>query len=174
MAAVAAGSAAALGELVARHQSKVLALAIRMLGRQAAAEDVAQDVFVKVYRAARTYEPTARFTTWLYRITSNRCLDVIRRRRRRTVSLEDVPPPAVESNVAGDLEAAERAKRVRRAVEALPARQRIVVILHRFADLPHRQIAEATGWSASAVESLLARAYAALRHSLAGMMTEAE
>jgi RNA polymerase sigma-70 factor (ECF subfamily) len=168
MAAVASGDISAWGELIRRHQVNVLALATRTLRRADLAEDVAQDVFVKVYRGAKTYRPTAKFTTWLYRIVVNRCLDVLRRNKRRIFSIDQSPPPA-RAETTGSLEQRERAETIRRAVDRLPERQRMVVILHRYQDLSHREVAQTTGWSVSAVESLLVRAYENLRQSLAGL-----
>jgi len=166
---VAGGDMPALGELVRRHQAKVLALAIRTLGREDLAEDVAQDVFVRVYKAAPKYTPDARFTTWLYRITLNRCMDVLRRNKRQTVSLDKVADVAGASGKTDDVVRSETAGRVRKTVDALPDRQRLAVILHRYQDLSHHEIAETTGWSRSAVESLLVRAYANLRKALADL-----
>ena len=166
MAALAAGHIPALDELVRRHQEKVLALALRTLGDPEAARDVAQEAFVKVLRSARRYRPEAKFTTWLYRIVVNCCVDLMRR-RRPAANLDDVAPPAAEDSVPDRAMRAEAALAVRRAVEALPDRQRLVVVLHRFAELSHREVAQVTGWSNSAVESLLTRAYVALRERLA-------
>lgn len=165
VAGVARGSTAALAELVCRHQDKVLSLAFRLLGRWDQAEDVAQEVFLRVYRAAAQYEPSAAFTTWLYRITVNLCLDLRRKTRKAPVPLpENIPLQTEDRN---PLEAREQAEQVRRAVADLPERQRAVLVLHRYHDLSYRQIAQTTGWSESAVESLLVRAYANLRKTIA-------
>lgn len=169
MASVAAGDTSALGRLVERHQEQVLALALRTLGRRELAEDVAQDVFVKVFRAARRYKPRAKFTTWLYRIVVNQCLDVVRKRKRQVLFGANAPSAAAGPDASVRLELSETAERVRQAVAALPPRQRIAVVLHRYQEMGHREIAEATGWSPSAVESLLVRAYAGLRVALADL-----
>lgn len=168
MAEVARGDTGALGVLVRRHQQAALGLARRLLGRQDAAEDVAQEAFLHVYRAARRYRPDARFTTWLYRIVVNLCHDARRRAGRAPAQLIEEAAPA-QDPAADPLEADERAERVRRAVGALPERQRTAVILHRYHGLSHREVAQATGWSESAVESLLVRAYATLRRELADL-----
>lgn len=165
MADLAAGRIGALDELVRRHQEKVLALAFRTLGDPEAAQDVAQEAFIKVLRSARRYQPTAKFTTWLYRIAVNCCLDLMRR-RRPSVNIDDVAAPVAQESAPGDAIQAETALAVRRAVEALPERQRLVIVLHRFGGLSHREVAQATGWSNSAVESLLTRAYVTLRQRL--------
>lgn len=160
----AAGDHAAFAVLVRRHQARVLSLAYRLLGRWDAAEDVSAEAFVRVYERARNYEPQARFTTWLYRIVANLCWDQRRRWSRALETLLDwqdagaAPTDPVERD--------ETRRSVRRAIASLPDRQRLVILLHRFEGLDHREIAEITGWSASAVESCLVRAYARLRELL--------
>lgn len=160
----AAGDHAAFAVLVRRHQARVLSLAYRLLGRWDAAEDVSAEAFVRVYDRARKYEPQARFTTWLYRIVANLCWDQRRRWSRALETLLDwhdagaAPTDPVERD--------ETRRSVRRAIASLPDRQRLVILLHRFEGLDHREIAEITGWSASAVESCLVRAYARLRELL--------
>lgn len=166
MRAVAEGDMAALGELVRRHEEKAFALACRLLARTDAAEDVTQEAFLHVHRAARRYRPEARFTTWLYRIVVNLCLDAKRRNKRAPARLPVYRPPAEAPPQHDQLEAAERAERVRQAVDHLPGRQRTAVVLHRYMQLSHRDVAEVTGWSVSAVESCLVRAYAQLRQEL--------
>ena len=166
MASLAAGDMEALGELVRRHQEKAFALAYRMLERRDLAEDVAQEAFLQVHGAAKRYRPDAKFTTWLYRIVVNLCLDAKRRGRRAPAHLENGADRHAQAP-SDPIEASERVKLVRRAVDALPERQRTAVILHRYQDLSHQEIAQATGWSESAVESLLVRAYASLRQALA-------
>ncbi|MCY2925778.1 MAG: sigma-70 family RNA polymerase sigma factor [Planctomycetota bacterium] len=162
---LAAGRTEALDELVRRHQEKVLALALRTLGDPDAAGDIAQEAFVKVFRSARRYQPSAKFTTWLYRIVVNCCLDQMRR-RRPAANIDDVAAPAAGESAPEGVIQAETALAVRAAIEALPERQRLVVILHRFQGLSHREVAQVTGWSHSAVESLLTRAYVTLRERL--------
>jgi len=164
----------ALGELVHRHQDRVLEIAFRTLGKWDLAEDVAQEAFLRIHRAAPKYKPKAKFTTWLYRIVVNLCLDEKRRRARNGTSLEEV---TLETQAEPDSDHAEKkeiAQTVKAAVDELPERQRITLVLHRYKGLSHGQIAEATGWSGSAVESLLVRAYANLRKKLDKMKYFAE
>jgi len=166
VAAVGAGRMSALSELMRRHEGKVLALAFRTTGRWDQAEDVAQEAFLRVHRSASTFRPRAKVTTWLYRITVNLCLDHLRRAKRAPLTMSDhALVPAVESPDA--LEADERVDMVRRAIADLPDRQRTALTLHRYQGLSHREITDATGWSPKAVASLLVRAYATLRESLA-------
>ena len=163
MRARAEGEIEALGELVHRYQDKALRVAYRMLGRWNLAEDVVQDAFLHVYRAAPRYRPKAKFMTWLYRIVTNLCLDTRRREKRAPAELTDasnVPHPSPPDD---PLEVNERIAMVRNAVQELPERQRAVIVLHRYERLSYFEIAEVTGWSESAVESLLVRAYANLR-----------
>ena len=166
---VARGERAALATLVRRHQERVLSLATRFLGRPEAAEDVCQDVFVRVFERAASYQPTAQFTTWLYRIVANLCWDYRRQARRSPLPL-DTRASGIQasetSNAADQLEVQER---IRRAVAELPDRQRLALILHRFQGMGHKEIAAATGWSTSAVESCLVRAYGRLRALLADL-----
>ena len=166
MARLAKGDLEALGELAKRHQEKVLSLAYRFLGDWHKAEDVAQEAFLRVHKAARSYKPTAQFTTWMYRIVDNLCFDEQRKKSKARVSLDDVGSEMLVESESNAAERKEIAQLVRRAVMELPERQRLAVILHRYEGLSHGEIAEATGWSSSAVESLLVRAYANLRPKL--------
>jgi len=162
---LAADDRTALGTLVQRHQRRAFELAYRTTGDHALAEDIGQEAFLRVWRSAKRYEPTAQFTTWLYRIVVNLCLDAFKRRKQVTGDVpEGADTGAAQQTTA--IEERERATTVRLAVAALPDRQRVAVVLHRFSGLTVRLTAEVTGWSESAVESLLVRAYAALRQSL--------
>jgi RNA polymerase sigma-70 factor (ECF subfamily) len=165
MARLAEGDGAALTALVRRYQRHVLETAYRLTGDRTLAEDVGQETFVRVWRSARRYEPTARFSTWLYRIVLNLCIDASRKRG----SLSFAPSELSEERSAPASDPIERNEQVavvRRAVAALPERQRIALVMHRFSGLSCREIVEATGWSSSSVESLLVRAYASLRQTL--------
>ena len=174
MACLAKGEVSALGELARRHQHRVLEIAFRTLGHWDLAEDVAQETFLRIYRAAKHYRPDAQFTTWLYRIVVNLCLDEQRRRAKSAAPLESI---ASEGLPASDTDSAERreiAELVRAAVQELPERQRVAIVLYRYEGLNHTQISEVTGWSQSAVESLLVRAYANLREKLAKIENSSE
>ena len=160
---------AALAVLVRRHQENVIGLATRFLGRREAAEDVCQDAFVRVFERAGSYRPTAQFTTWLYRIVANLCWDHRRRAMRQPLSLDSRFAGVHVSEASEPVERRERREKIRRAVAQLPDRQRLALILHRFQGMGHKEIAAATGWSTSAVESCLVRAYGKLRVLLAGL-----
>jgi RNA polymerase sigma-70 factor (ECF subfamily) len=122
---------------------------------------------VRVFRAAGTYQPRAAFTTWLYRIVANLCADWARRPRLAHLDDEStIAAPPAEASIERD----ECRRTVRMAVAALPERQRLALLLHRFEGQTHAQIAQAMETSESAVESLLVRDYAELRRRLVGLI----
>lgn len=162
--------------LLEKHRRPVINYLYRMIQNKAVAEELAQEVFLRVYRARDRYEPTAKFTTWLYRITTYLALNFLRdgRHERYSVSLDgdeqngqrpldlaDRRENREEELVAGD-----RLEAVRRAIAALPEKQRAAVIMHKYQELDYTQIAGALGCSVSAVKSLLFRAYETLRGRL--------
>lgn len=168
MARLGRGDLAALGILAQRYQERVLSLSYRLLGDWHRAEDVSQETFLRLRQAAARYEPKAKFTTWLYRIVHNLSLDQQRRTANDPVSLEALPTDAEGTTPDNPVvERRELAEAVRKAIGELPDRQRRVIILHRYEGLSHEEIGEVTGWSKSAVESLLVRAYENLRKKLA-------
>ena len=169
---VARGEREALRILVDRHGPRVQRLAARVLGNAEDAKDAAQDVFVAVFRSAASYRPDARFSTWLHRVTVNRCLTELDSKRTRTRVLAGLAAPTGElharhGGVAADptadpadqqLERREHLERLDAALRSLPPRQRTAVVLHRFEDLGYADIAQVLGCSVGSVESLLARA----------------
>ncbi len=167
MARLGRGDLAALGALAERHQKRVLSLAYRLLGDWHKAEDITQETFLRLRQAAHKYEPQARFTTWLYRIVHNLSMDQHRRTAKDPVPLDTMQTEREDPGEGDSLERRELAQRVREAIGELSERQRRAVILHRYEDLSHVEISEVTGWSTSAVESLLVRAYENLRKKLA-------
>jgi len=166
MARLGRGDLAALGALAERHQSRILSLSYRLLGDWHRAEDVVQETFLRLRQAADKYEPQAKFTTWLYRIVHNLSLDQQRKARHVPAPLEDLHTETQDTAQDNSVERRELADVVRNAVGELTDRQRRVVILHRYEGLSHEEICEVTGWSKSAVESLLVRAYENLRKKL--------
>ncbi len=167
MARLSRGDLAALGTLAQRHRARVLSLSYRLLGDWHSAEDVAQETFLRLRQAAHRYEPTAQFTTWLYRIVHNLSMDQKRRRRNRPASLEAVQADTKEAAQDRPPEQRELAEAVQRAIGRLSERQRQAIVLHRYEGLSHEEIGQITGWSKSAVESLLVRGYQNLRKELA-------
>lgn len=168
LARVAAGEADAFAELVDLYQTRLLRLCERLLGDPEEARDAAQEVFLKAYRKAGELRPQGQLYTWLYRIATNHCLNRLRRRRLvRFTRLggeaeeEDasaLDPPDEAPDPAAALESRRRWQETRRAIAALPANQRAVLILVRFEGLSYRQAAEVLGISEGAVESRLFRA----------------
>jgi RNA polymerase sigma-70 factor (ECF subfamily) len=169
MARLAKGDMSALGDIVRKHQDKVLSLSYRVLGDWHRAEDVTQETFLRIHRAAKNYKPKARFTTWLYRIVINLCFDEQRKRAKAAAPLEDAAMAELAESDSNLAERKEVVESVKTAVNELPERQRLTLILHRYNGLSHAEIADVTGWTTSSVESLLVRAYANLREKLKKM-----
>jgi RNA polymerase sigma-70 factor (ECF subfamily) len=163
------GRMQALAELVRRHQQQALQLAFRSLHDWHLAEDVVQEAFLRVNRAAPKYKPEAQFSTWFYRIVVNLCMDELRRLQRRAkASVESLAENASSVDMPEHGQARVELKQaVQGALDQLNERERLAVILHRFEGLSHEQIAEIMAASVSAVESLLVRAYRKLRKALA-------
>ncbi len=173
MLALKAGDENAFTELVDRHRDAVVNLTYRYLGNQTDAEDLAQEVFLKVYRARGRYEPSAKFTTWLYRVAANACLNEVRDRRRRptfsaaALGAGDEPSAhAADRAATSPPEEAERSElreQVRTALAELPERQRLALLLNKFHGLGYEEMAESLAMSVPAVKSLLVRARENLR-----------
>lgn len=163
---IAAGDMAALETLAQRHQLQILALAYRILGDWDMAEDVVQETFLRLIKASKKYEPDARLTTWLYRVVVNLCIDHQRKSRTMSLPLEKIVDHLPAQDSDDSIEKMELATIVQNAVSGLPDRQRVALILHRYDGLSHSEISAITGWSTSAVESLLVRAYRNLRDKL--------
>jgi RNA polymerase sigma-70 factor (ECF subfamily) len=177
MQAFQAGDPSAVEALVERHRDRVFRLAFRYLGDAAAADDLAQETFLRVYRTRHTWRPEARFSTWLHRVTANACLNEIRARRaRRGVEATapsypggGPPPEPADSRTPGPAAAAETSETagiVRAAVADLPDDQRLAVLLSKFDGLSYGELADAMGRSVPAVKSLLVRARENLRRAL--------
>ncbi len=174
MARAGKGDRAAWRTLYVRHRDRVFRTALRFLADKAAARDVAQDVFISLFARAGSYRPTASFLTFLRRVTVNRCINA-RASAHEAHRLPSTDPETALSDVADGmpdpearLERRETEAAVRAAVTALPARQRMAVILSRFEELSYEEIADALGCSISSVESLLFRARQALARALSG------
>ena len=158
----------ALAELVRRHQQRALQIAYRSLGDWQLAEDVVQEGFLRVHRAAQRYRPDAQFSTWFYRILVNLCMDQLRKRQRQGNLPSDVLARGRTSNEnpEREQEIQELRQAVAQALSHLNERERMAVVLHRFESLSHEHIGEIMNTSVSAVESLLVRAYRKLRKEL--------
>lgn len=171
---VSSGDAVAMREIIERHQDSVYATARRMLSDSADAEDIAQRTFIRVWKAASSYEPKAKFTTWLYTILRNLVFNESRRLSRKPTCSSDAmveeygqllhtdPSPSP----AEDMEAKELEDAVERAIAELPEKARLAVQLRRFQEMSYEEIAAVIGMSVSATKSLLFRARQSLRESL--------
>lgn len=169
MRGVAAGSEDAMRELVERHQGRVYGTIVRMLGSDREAEDLAQQVFVRVWESAGRYQPTAKFTTWLYTIVRNLVFNETRRREKSSLSdeLNESLHDENQSSPADDLLAGEKMQAIQAAIDALPEQQRLAVIMRRYDDVSYEEIAVVLKQTVPGVKSLLFRARQALRESLA-------
>jgi RNA polymerase sigma-70 factor, ECF subfamily len=176
MAWTAKGDGYAFELLVRRHQAFVMNLIYRYVGDRARAKDLAQEVFLRIWRAARSYEPEAKFTTWIYRITVNLCLNELKSGNKNKLSLTrgaieeiqtlneeitDVSPSAEDV-----LLAEERSRQISKALQGLPENQRMALILKRYDNLTYDEISKILECSVSAVESLLVRAKRNLQEKL--------
>jgi RNA polymerase sigma-70 factor, ECF subfamily len=163
--------------LLERHRNPVIRFVYRMVQDQAVAEELSQEVFLRVYRARGTYEPTARFTTWLFRIATRLALNSLRdgKNERGQQRLDGDTPvrevadrkPSVEQSMVYET----RLSEVRDAIGLLPEKQRAAVLMHKYEEMEYAQIANVLECSESAVKSLLFRAYETLRARLAYMAT---
>ncbi len=165
--------------LVHRHSRPLLHFLTRMVASPQVSEELVQESFLRIYQARQRYRPEARFSTWLYRIATRVALNHLRkcRKDRFAISLnagEDGEPvwePADQApGTEEDLLRRERAQRVRRAIGALPERQRAAVLMHKYQGLDYRAIGEALGLSQAATKSLLFRAYETLREELRDLL----
>ena len=172
------GDESAFTFLVQKYRRPIVGFLYRMCHNPSTAEELAQEVFLRVYRSRETYEANAKFTTWLYRIATNLAVNYARDTRHErpevTVRLDE---PDQESGTTPDLAddtlsaeeqlvRRERLAAIRSKVNALPERQRMAVIMHKYQQMDYRQIAEVLKLSESATKSLLFRAYETLREQL--------
>jgi RNA polymerase sigma-70 factor, ECF subfamily len=179
---VSRGDAESFELLLRRHRAPLVSYLVRMVQDRALAEDLGQEVFLRVYQARERYQPEARFTTWLYRIATNLALNAIRDRRTEAVAADRVEGEepgtgslldrVADSRPTAEQQLAEsdRQRLIRQAIEALPENQRAAVILHKYQEVDYRQIAKVLKVSEGAVKSLLFRAYQSLRLRLEPLM----
>jgi RNA polymerase sigma-70 factor (ECF subfamily) len=172
------GDGASFGVLLEKHRTPVVHFLYRMVQNYAVAEELAQEVFLRVYRSRESYEASAKFTTWLFRIATHLALNSLRdgKNEKRQERLDDGSPdmparqvsdarPTVEQSMVYQV----RLDEVRRAVATLPEKQRAAVLMHKYEEMEYSQIAKVLSCSESAVKSLLFRAYETLRARLAHM-----
>lgn len=175
------GDIRAFERLVDLHQNMVIGTACRMLGSPEDAHDIAQQVFLRIWKSAPRYEPTAKFTTWLFTILRNLVFNESRRRsRRKEVPMEDesddfAPQQFADHTAPGADQISQQEeleKALDHAIAALPEKQRLAVILRRHEELPYEQICDILQMSLPAVKSLLFRARTELRKHLAAYLGE--
>jgi RNA polymerase sigma-70 factor, ECF subfamily len=169
MARIRDGDMEAFRLLVEAHQSRVINTISKLLGSDAEAEDLAQQVFIRVWRSAGRYQPTAKFTTWLFRITRNLVFNELRRRKHFAEQSEDSPEPAERTEREPDrvLLEDELQKAIQTAIQELPEAQRMAIVLRRYEEMSYEEIARVMGTTVPAVKSILFRARADLRERLA-------
>lgn len=178
MVRIAQGDHRAFRELVEKHQHAIVGTVTKMLGNASDSEDIAQQVFIRVWKHAKRYKPDNKFTTYLYTITRNLVYNESRRRsRKKTVSSDQLADDyhfetAADASARPDSELleSELRKAVDAAIRNLPENQRLAVILRRYEDLPYEEIAVVLNTSVPSVKSLLFRARTTLRESLAKYM----
>jgi RNA polymerase sigma-70 factor, ECF subfamily len=180
MARIGAGDHEAFRQLVERHQNAVVGTVAKMLGNHSEAEDIAQQVFLRIWKNAKRYRPDAKFTTYLYTITRNLVFNETRRKSRK----KEVSADANEENSHHLIEANPESKpdsallqvelqaAVDAAIAALPEAQRLAVVLRNYEQLSYEEIAEVLDLSVSAIKSLLFRARTSLREALSGYLAQ--
>ncbi|HMD41664.1 MAG TPA: sigma-70 family RNA polymerase sigma factor [Candidatus Acidoferrum sp.] len=182
---VKSGDEASFALLLHRYRTPLVNFLYRMVRNREQAEDLAQEVFLRVYRARADYVPSAKFTTWLFRIATNLALNSIRDNRYQKLEDSIDSPARIDSEDGDDrpLDVAEqhpnieqhlvedvRVKMIRHAIDKLPEKQRAAVLLHKYEELDYAEIAKILNCSESALKSLLFRAYEALRVELAPLV----
>lgn len=172
------GNMASFDFLVQKYRRPIIHFMYRMVHNQAVAEELAQEVFLRVYRSRETYRAEARFSTWLYRIATNLGVNYARdTRHERTASTVYLDAPDAETGITPDVADStpgaeanllrrERMNAIRQHVMALPERQRMAVLMHKYEGMDYRQIGDVLKLSESATKSLLFRAYQTLRERL--------
>jgi RNA polymerase sigma-70 factor, ECF subfamily len=181
---VKAGDDASFDFLLQKYRSPLVNFLHRMVRDTATAEDLAQEVFLRVYRARKQYTPSAKFTTWLFRIATNVALNSVRDNRRQKLEMsldaplndEDSAPrelPAREMRIDEHLLERDRADFIRRAIGSLPEKQRVAVLLHKYEEMDYVEIARILDCTEGALKSLLFRAYENLRVQLAPLVSQA-
>src|ERR1700752_1812662 len=180
---VKAGDEASFELLLRKYRTPLIIFLYRMVRDSAVAEDLAQEVFLRVYRARREYAPSAKFTTWMFRIATNLALNSVRDNRHRKAELSmdqsndtgedevralEVPDRA--PNVEQSLVARSRSAFIMKAIHSLPEKQRAAGLLPKYQELDYDEIARVLDCSESALKSLLFRAYEALRVELAPLV----
>jgi len=181
---VKAGDEASFELLLRKYRTPLVNFLYRMVRDTGVAEELAQEVFLRVYRAREDYAPSAKFTTWMFRIATNLALNSVRDNRHRQMEISMDQPvdfgeeearavevPDRSPSVEQQLVARSRADMILKAIHALPEKQRAAVLLHKYQELDYDEIARVLECSESALKSLLFRAYETLRVELAPLVS---
>jgi RNA polymerase sigma-70 factor, ECF subfamily len=180
---VKAGDDSSFEVLLRKYRTPLVNFLYRMVRDTATAEDLAQEVFLRVYRARKQYSPSAKFTTWLFRIATNLALNSVRDNRHKQMEVsidgpveEDEAPrrelPAREMRIDEHMMERDRVEFIQRAIAGLPEKQRVAVLLHKYEEMDYGEIAKILECSESALKSLLFRAYETLRVQLAPLVAQ--
>jgi RNA polymerase sigma-70 factor (ECF subfamily) len=182
---VKAGDEQSFELLLQRYRTPLVNFLYRMVRAREEAEDLAQEVFLRVYRARKDYVPSAKFTTWLFRIATNLALNSVRDNRHQRMEISLDAPVTIDAedgdekpldvaekhpNIEQHLVEEERKKMIRHSIDKLPEKQRAAVLLHKYQELDYGDIAKILECSESALKSLLFRAYETLRVELAPLV----
>jgi RNA polymerase sigma-70 factor (ECF subfamily) len=176
---LAGGANAAFEELLARYETPVLTFCYAFMRNREAAEDLAQETFLRVFRNSRRYQPVAKFTTWLYRIAANLCINELKKGKlRQSMSLDEPAGPdpdgskiidriaSDEGSPLSDVESQEAQVLIGKAIDHLPDDQRTTLILVEYHHMPYQEIAEILGVTVSAIKMRVKRARETLRETL--------
>jgi RNA polymerase sigma-70 factor (ECF subfamily) len=173
------GDGASFGILLQKHRSAVIHFIYRLVQEPAVAEELAQEAFLRVYRSRASYEPTAKFTTWLFRIATHLAFNWLRDEKHERVQErldegpQDMPSRQISDrrpSIEQELLSRDKVDEIRHAIAGLPDKQRAAVLMHKYEEMEYTQIAKVLSCSESAVKSLLFRAYETLRARLAHMV----
>ena len=164
---IGSGDEEAMRELVKRYQNRVYGTIARMLGSEREAEDLAQQVFVRVWKSAGRYQPSAKFTTWLFTIVRNLIFSETRRRGRADLNnpVDEEMRDDQEKTPSAEILDKEKMAAIQSAIDALPEQQRMAIILRRYEEMPYEEMAVVLKQTVLGVKSLLFRARTALRES---------
>jgi len=161
------GEISAFEQILKKYKDITINVAYRFVQNYPEAEDIAQEVFLKIYHSAKTYRPEAKFSTWVYKITANLSLNYLRSKKHlTTVPLEETLEITKAVTPETDFEKKELTKRVKEALNSLPENQRLAIVLKKYENLSYEEIAKIIGCSISAVDSLIQRAKQNLKRKL--------
>ncbi len=174
---VAEGDEVAFEQMVKKYEHRVLNTIYRYIGKSDEAEDITQEVFIKVWHHAKSFKGKSKFSTWLYRIVINQCLDYRSKHKERLASLDEImeqgkTPESLKVEI--EFERQRKSKIMKRAIDELPKRQRIAFVLSKFEGKSYKEIAQIMGISLSSVESLIFRARGALKKKLLSLRKKGE